>query len=101
MGAGYLHAPLGTDGAKDRASLEQDAALAAELGFRAQFVEEGPLCPKTRGCDLRTRRSFIPGNIWGGCPREDSRKTGALFLKTAPVSAIENGLAADVAGGKS
>jgi glycine/D-amino acid oxidase-like deaminating enzyme/nitrite reductase/ring-hydroxylating ferredoxin subunit len=40
---GYLHAPVGEDAGKQVKSLEADAALAAEMGFDAYFVESVPL----------------------------------------------------------
>ena len=39
---GYLHVPSGDTGAKEADSLKQDADLAAELGFDAEFVDEVP-----------------------------------------------------------
>ena len=40
---GYLHVPIGSRNAsKDAEALQQDAALASELGFDADFVERAP-----------------------------------------------------------
>ena len=39
---GYLHQPIGTEDRKAREELEQDAALAAEFGLKAQFMESVP-----------------------------------------------------------
>jgi glycine/D-amino acid oxidase-like deaminating enzyme/nitrite reductase/ring-hydroxylating ferredoxin subunit len=40
---GYLHAPVGDDSSDQPARLEADAAMAAELGFDAEYVESVPL----------------------------------------------------------
>jgi glycine/D-amino acid oxidase-like deaminating enzyme/nitrite reductase/ring-hydroxylating ferredoxin subunit len=39
---GFLHARLGRSSKKDRESLQQDAELARELGFQAEFFERVP-----------------------------------------------------------
>jgi glycine/D-amino acid oxidase-like deaminating enzyme/nitrite reductase/ring-hydroxylating ferredoxin subunit len=39
---GYLHGRLDSEDERDRKSLEKDAELAVELGFRAEFVESVP-----------------------------------------------------------
>jgi glycine/D-amino acid oxidase-like deaminating enzyme/nitrite reductase/ring-hydroxylating ferredoxin subunit len=39
---GYLHGRLDDSDKKDRASLEEDAQLARELGFDAEFIEQVP-----------------------------------------------------------
>src|SRR6187455_3274361 len=39
---GYLHAPLDNDKGEERRRLEEDAHLAREMGFDAEFVETVP-----------------------------------------------------------
>jgi glycine/D-amino acid oxidase-like deaminating enzyme len=39
---GYLHAPLYEDATEERDSLQEDADLAAEFGFHAEFVDSVP-----------------------------------------------------------
>src|SRR5579859_138893 len=39
---GYLHGQLGKENRADRESLQKDAELARELGFKAEFVERVP-----------------------------------------------------------
>jgi glycine/D-amino acid oxidase-like deaminating enzyme/nitrite reductase/ring-hydroxylating ferredoxin subunit len=47
---GYLHAPIAAGGDADCASLQEDARLAAELGFDAAFLEKVPVLAR---CGMR------------------------------------------------
>jgi glycine/D-amino acid oxidase-like deaminating enzyme/nitrite reductase/ring-hydroxylating ferredoxin subunit len=56
---GYLHHPIGSTDRKTREGLEQDAAVAAELGFKAQFMESVPWAA-TPGVRFAHQAKFHP-----------------------------------------
>jgi glycine/D-amino acid oxidase-like deaminating enzyme/nitrite reductase/ring-hydroxylating ferredoxin subunit len=56
---GFLHASLNENEKKDRESLEEDAQLARELGFDAQFVESIP-CVNRPGIKFAGQAKFHP-----------------------------------------
>jgi glycine/D-amino acid oxidase-like deaminating enzyme/nitrite reductase/ring-hydroxylating ferredoxin subunit len=62
---GYLHAPLNNDESEERKRLEEDATLAREMGFDAEFVETVPLMnrPGVRFADQARihPRSYLAG----------------------------------------
>ena len=62
---GYLHAPLKNDDAEEPQRLEEDARLAREMGFDAEFVETVPLMnlPGIRFADQARihPRSYLAG----------------------------------------
>jgi glycine/D-amino acid oxidase-like deaminating enzyme/nitrite reductase/ring-hydroxylating ferredoxin subunit len=62
---GYLHAPLNNDESEERKRLEEDATLAREMGFDAEFVETVPLMnrPGIRFADQARihPRSYLAG----------------------------------------
>lgn len=57
--SGYLHASLNEMNAKQRESLEQDAQLAAQLGFDAQFLEKVPYANRP-GVRFANQAKFHP-----------------------------------------
>src|SRR5690242_339655 len=56
---GYLHGRLEGEDGKDRQSLEKDAELAHELGFKAEFVESVPFAPRP-GVRFEGQAKFHP-----------------------------------------
>ena len=56
---GYLHGRLDQESKKDRQSLEKDAALAQELGFRSEFVERVPYAERP-GVRFEGQAKFHP-----------------------------------------
>ncbi len=62
---GYLHAPLNNDESEERKRREEDATLAREMGFDAEFVETVPLMnrPGIRFADQARihPRSYLAG----------------------------------------
>jgi glycine/D-amino acid oxidase-like deaminating enzyme/nitrite reductase/ring-hydroxylating ferredoxin subunit len=56
---GYLHASLKETGKKDRESLEEDAQLAQELGFDAEFLESIPYA-HAPGIKFKHQAKFHP-----------------------------------------
>jgi len=68
---GYLHAPLRRKDKKDRESLKRDAALANELGFSAEFLDEIPAFG-------------LPGVCFDGQAKFHPRKYLAALLRTIP-----------------
>lgn len=56
---GYLHARLDDSDEKDRASLEEDAQLARELGFNAEFIENVPFVQRP-GVRFANQAKFHP-----------------------------------------
>ena len=69
--SGYLHAPLRRKDKKDRESLKRDAALANELGFSAEFLDEIPAFG-------------LPGVRLDGQAKFHPRKYLAALLRTIP-----------------
>ncbi len=56
---GYLHGKLDRSGKADRASLREDAGLARELGFEAEFVENVPYAHRP-GVRFASQARFHP-----------------------------------------
>ena len=56
---GYKHAPMGASGDGDRRRLEEEARLAAELGFDARFVDAVPFAG-TAGVEYGGQAKFHP-----------------------------------------
>src|SRR4051812_36629432 len=57
--SGYLHGQLARDDSKDHKSLEEDASLARELGFDAEFIERVPYANRP-GIRFRNQAKFHP-----------------------------------------
>jgi glycine/D-amino acid oxidase-like deaminating enzyme/nitrite reductase/ring-hydroxylating ferredoxin subunit len=57
--SGYLHASLKETDKKDRESLEEDAQLAKELGFNAEFLEMVPYA-NLPGVQFKSQAKFHP-----------------------------------------
>jgi glycine/D-amino acid oxidase-like deaminating enzyme/nitrite reductase/ring-hydroxylating ferredoxin subunit len=56
---GYLHAPIAAGGDDDRKNLEEDAQLAAELGFDVQFLDNVPIVNRS-GFRIANQAKFHP-----------------------------------------
>ena len=79
---GYLHLPAGERDAKHSDSLREDARLARECGFDAEFIEEVPLAggPGVRFAD---QARFHPRKYLAGLARAVQAKGGEIFEHSA------------------
>ncbi|MCU1382718.1 MAG: puuB 1 [Acidobacteria bacterium] len=80
---GYLHAPM-THRADDTvtAMLRDEAALAAELGFDASFVQEVPFAGRP-GIRFESQARFHPRKYLAGLARAISDRGGMIFEHSA------------------
>ena len=94
--AGYLHAPR-QGGRADVAMLQENAALAADMGFDAAFVETVPLM-SVPGIRFDGQARFHPRQYLAGLARAIREAGGDIFEHTAaeafssdPLSVTANG----------
>jgi glycine/D-amino acid oxidase-like deaminating enzyme/nitrite reductase/ring-hydroxylating ferredoxin subunit len=78
---GYLHAPLGADAAKAEETLREEASLAAELGFDAEFVDDVPLVAGP-GIRFEDQARFHPLKYLAGVARAIADRGGLIFEHT-------------------
>jgi len=79
---GYLHAPIGADGARaDAAAFREEAVAAAQLGFDATFVRD---VPWVGGAGVRYGRQarFHPRKYLAGVARAIADRGGMIFEHT-------------------
>ncbi len=62
---GYLHAPLSGASAKEKSSLQEEARLAHDLGFEAQYLDSVP-CVRQPGVRFANQAKFHPRKYLAG-----------------------------------
>jgi glycine/D-amino acid oxidase-like deaminating enzyme/nitrite reductase/ring-hydroxylating ferredoxin subunit len=94
---GYAHAPLGDAEQNGAASFREEAALASELGFDAEFVGEVP-CVGGPGVRFAGQARFHPRKYLAGLARAITDRGGLIFEGSAatefndrPLSVKANG----------
>lgn len=94
---GYLHQPPGGGRGSDASALQKEAALVAELGFDAAFVDDVPLVGGP-GVTFDGQARFHPRNYLAGIARAITTAGGLIFERSAaqtfsddPVSVKANG----------
>lgn len=85
---GYLHGALGQSDGKDRSSLEKDAALAGQLGFGGEFVEETP-CVRRPGVRFTNQAKFHPRRYLAGLVQK-LPGDGSFVFENCEVSRVED-----------
>jgi glycine/D-amino acid oxidase-like deaminating enzyme/nitrite reductase/ring-hydroxylating ferredoxin subunit len=94
---GYLHAPLGTTANEETSTFREEASLAADLGFDAEFVEDVPFVggPGVRFAD---QARVHPRKYLAGIARAITERGGLIFENTSadafsdrPLSITANG----------
>ena len=92
---GYLHAPIG--GAADAAPFREEAALAADLGFDAEFVDQVPFVGGP-GVRFENQARFHPRKYLAALAQTITDRGGLIFERSAatefsdrPVSVKANG----------
>jgi glycine/D-amino acid oxidase-like deaminating enzyme/nitrite reductase/ring-hydroxylating ferredoxin subunit len=94
---GYVHAPIGA--ARDNAadSFEQEASLAADLGFDAEFLDEVPFVGGP-GVRFNDQARFHPRKYLAGVARAIVDRGGMIFehsaadeFRSRPLSITSNG----------
>jgi glycine/D-amino acid oxidase-like deaminating enzyme/nitrite reductase/ring-hydroxylating ferredoxin subunit len=85
---GFLHAPSGQKSADEHKGLEQDAALASELGFDARFENRVPIvnCPGVR---FAQQADFHPLAYLDGLAHAFRSQGGLIFEQTSLDSVTE------------
>ena len=79
---GYLHAPVNDETKQEAERLQEDARLACELGFDAEYVEMVPHFDLP-GIASRIRPGFTRASTWRASPRPWWR-WGAVSTSTRP-----------------
>jgi len=79
--SGYLHAPADAEGDMSAADLQAEAALAAELGFDARFVDQVPLVNRA-GVEFSDQALFHPRQYLRGLLDAIVRNGGHVFEDT-------------------
>ena len=94
---GYLYAALGSDLDREVETLKQDASLAAEMGFDAEFVGGIPVAGRP-GVRFGSQARFHPRAYLAGLARAIVAKGGRIFehseaceFKDQPLSMQANG----------
>ena len=80
--AGYLHLPAGERDERQVESLKEDARLARELGFDAEFVDGVPLVDAP-GVRFANQARFHPRKYLSGLARAVRAKGGEIFEHSA------------------
>jgi glycine/D-amino acid oxidase-like deaminating enzyme/nitrite reductase/ring-hydroxylating ferredoxin subunit len=78
---GYLHAPIGAVDREDVNDLREEAALAQELGFDAEFVDEVPFA-KTPGIRFTDQARFHPVKYLAALTKEINAAGGEIFERS-------------------
>jgi glycine/D-amino acid oxidase-like deaminating enzyme/nitrite reductase/ring-hydroxylating ferredoxin subunit len=79
---GYLHAPLGAKPAEQTSMFREEASLAAELGFDAEFVEDVP-CVGGPGVRFSDQARIHPRKYLAGIARAIAGRGGLIFEHTS------------------
>jgi glycine/D-amino acid oxidase-like deaminating enzyme/nitrite reductase/ring-hydroxylating ferredoxin subunit len=94
---GYLHAPPGASSREAAGSLEEEASLAAELGFDAEFLDEVPFVGGP-GVRFNDQARFHPRKYLAAVARAIVDRGGMIFehsaadeFTTRPLSIRSNG----------
>jgi glycine/D-amino acid oxidase-like deaminating enzyme/nitrite reductase/ring-hydroxylating ferredoxin subunit len=94
---GYLHAPIGADGNGSAQSFQDEASLATELGFDAEFVADVP-CVGGSGVRFGDQARFHPRKYLAAVARAITDRGGMIFERSSadefsdrPVSVKSNG----------
>ena len=94
---GYLHAPLPGGAASERDSLQEDADLASELGFHAEFLDSIPAL-KVPGVRFKHQAKFHPLKYLTGLLTA-LRAEGCQVFEETEVESVETDPLAVQAGG--
>jgi glycine/D-amino acid oxidase-like deaminating enzyme/nitrite reductase/ring-hydroxylating ferredoxin subunit len=94
---GYLHAPLADVKGREAATLEQEASLAAELGFDAMFVEDVPLMSRA-GIRFDGQARFHPRRYLAGLARAIRDAGGHIYEHSSAEEFCTDPLAVKVNG---
>jgi len=86
---GYMHAPIGHAGGDSAARFKQDALLASELGFDAQFIDEVPFVGGP-GVRFNDQARFHPRKYIAALARALIDRGGMIFEHSA-ADAFSNG----------
>jgi len=94
---GFLHAPLRTDSGDAGRGLEDDAALARELGFDAEYLDDVPLVQRP-GVRFANQARFHPRKYLAGVAQAFTELGGRIFehseaseFRENPRAVIANG----------
>jgi glycine/D-amino acid oxidase-like deaminating enzyme len=94
---GYKFAALDADPAKEGTRLQQEAALASELGFDATYLDAVPFVNRP-GVAFEGQARFHPRNIWRGSPiastaavrtsssKQNPRKSSTALFRSRPAA---------------
>ncbi len=85
---GYLHGALEASSEKDRESLEKDAALAKELGFQADFIEDVPYAHRP-GVRFAHQAKFHPRKYLAGLLAK-IEGGGSFVFENSEVTKVES-----------
>jgi glycine/D-amino acid oxidase-like deaminating enzyme/nitrite reductase/ring-hydroxylating ferredoxin subunit len=94
---GYLHAPILRNGSHDNGAFEKEAALAAELGFDAQYVRQVPLVARP-GIRFESQARFHPLKYLAGVARAIQESGGDIYEESAAQEFTTNPLGVKVNG---
>ena len=94
---GYLHTPLSGRDSHDDGSFEKDAALAAELGFDAEYVRRVPLVARP-GIRFESQARFHPLKYLAGVARAIKEAGGHIYEESAAQEFTTNPLGVKVNG---
>ncbi len=94
---GYLHAPAGADRDREAEGFRREAALAAELGFDAAFLDDVPFAAGP-GIRFDNQARFHPRRYLAGLARAITARGGQIFehsdaeeFSDAPLGVKANG----------
>ena len=79
---GYLHAPAGDRATASAARFREEASLASELGFDAEFVDDVPLVGGP-GVRFANQARFHPRKYLAGLARAITDRGGTIFENTS------------------
>jgi glycine/D-amino acid oxidase-like deaminating enzyme/nitrite reductase/ring-hydroxylating ferredoxin subunit len=94
---GYLHAPLAEESGGETAHLQEDATLAHDLGFDADFVERVPLVNRP-GVRLANQARVHPRAYLAGVAQAFVNAGGRIFEQSAVEEFCEEPRAVKAAG---
>jgi glycine/D-amino acid oxidase-like deaminating enzyme/nitrite reductase/ring-hydroxylating ferredoxin subunit len=94
---GYRHAPHGTDGDKECARLKQEAALAAEMGFDARYLDSVPFM-NTPGVEYAGQAKFHPRKYLAALAERIHGAGSHIFEHTACEEVRDEPLAVQAGG---
>jgi glycine/D-amino acid oxidase-like deaminating enzyme/nitrite reductase/ring-hydroxylating ferredoxin subunit len=94
---GYLHERAGESGARTRETFEEEAALANELGFDAEFLSEAPLVG-TPGIRFADQARIHPRQYLAGLATAFTAKGGRIHEHSDAAEFVANPLSIRVNG---